>query len=185
MAKVTGPLLSLSAKGSVGKALVFFEIPHLVGQTAVRQWIAPMNPKSADQGDIRLYLSAAGRGVKRIEKGSPAHEAIVAKTPIGQLWNSYLVRNIIGDSGANISAALTEFENLSSETKASWNDAADGAGFEASEVTYSAVADITAGETLYALAKGCYYLGTSIAATDPASWDETAIGTFTGKLTVS
>lgn len=54
MAKVTGPLLSMSASGTVGKTLTF---GAWKGREWCRQWFIPQNPKSAKQLNIRKALT--------------------------------------------------------------------------------------------------------------------------------
>lgn len=46
MAKVTGPLMSLTASGQLGKSIVFLKWR---GIADVRKWLKPANPKTADQ----------------------------------------------------------------------------------------------------------------------------------------
>lgn len=57
MAKLTGPLLSLNAKGQIGKTIVPF---NWRGIKAARQYVVPANPQTTDQTvtrDIFSYLS--------------------------------------------------------------------------------------------------------------------------------
>ena len=56
MAKVSGPLFSLDARGQVGKAVVF---SFWKGVNYVRQHVVPNNPKTADQVNIRQLITDA------------------------------------------------------------------------------------------------------------------------------
>lgn len=56
MAKLKAPLMSLGARGQLGKSLVFFAWK---GVDAVREYVVPANPNTADQQTQRGYLSAA------------------------------------------------------------------------------------------------------------------------------
>jgi len=56
MAKVKGPLLSISARGQIAKSLVFLSWK---GLDTVRKYVIPANPKSADQQTQRGYFSDA------------------------------------------------------------------------------------------------------------------------------
>ena len=56
MAKVTGPLMSMDARGSIGKAIVFMAWK---GINTVRQFVIPANPNSQDQQTVRGYFSSA------------------------------------------------------------------------------------------------------------------------------
>jgi len=56
VAKLKAPLLSLGAAGAIGKTLVFFAWK---GIDAVREYVIPTNPKTAEQTTQRGYLTAA------------------------------------------------------------------------------------------------------------------------------
>jgi hypothetical protein len=66
MAKVTGPLFSVSASGKVADTIVFF---GWKGINVVRQWLKPANPMSYKQGDQRQYVGGVGRAVGKIKPG--------------------------------------------------------------------------------------------------------------------
>ena len=54
MAKVTGPLMSISAKGTIAKALTFCTI---YGIQYVREWFKPGNPRTVQQVNMRTALA--------------------------------------------------------------------------------------------------------------------------------
>ena len=56
MAKVTGPLFSLSASGQIAKTLVFMKWK---GIDDVRKYVIPANPNTAAQQVQRAYITAA------------------------------------------------------------------------------------------------------------------------------
>lgn len=56
MAKVTAPLMSMDASGSLGKALVFAKWK---GINYVRRYVVPMNPNTENQEKIRSYFVQA------------------------------------------------------------------------------------------------------------------------------
>jgi len=56
MAKVSGPLFSLDARGQVGKAIVY---SFWKGQNYVRQHVVPQNPQELAQINIRALISDA------------------------------------------------------------------------------------------------------------------------------
>jgi len=64
MAKVTGPLFSMSASGKIGDSMVFF---GWKGVNVVRQWLKPANPKSSGQGDARIIMGGTGRAVGMVK----------------------------------------------------------------------------------------------------------------------
>jgi len=56
MAKVTGPLMSFSASGTIGDALTF---ATWKGIEYVRQWFIPGNPQTTKQVNLRTALTLA------------------------------------------------------------------------------------------------------------------------------
>jgi len=54
MARVSGPLMSMSASGTVGKAMTFGKWK---GRPWVREWFTPENPKTTKQVNIRTALT--------------------------------------------------------------------------------------------------------------------------------
>lgn len=77
MAKVNGPLLSLGASGAIGKTMVFFPWK---GLNAVRQYVVPANPQSANQTTQRGYVTAAAADIHaaQIDATKPLIAADVA-----------------------------------------------------------------------------------------------------------
>jgi hypothetical protein len=70
MAKVTGPLMSLTASGTVGKTLTF---SNWNGRAYVRNHVIPNNPKSALQVGVRAmfgFLAAAWAAISANDKAS-------------------------------------------------------------------------------------------------------------------
>lgn len=70
MARVTGPLMSLDARGKVGGAIVFSSAK---GVPTVRRLVIPSNPQSAAQWGQRSmmrFLSVAWAGLDAAEKSS-------------------------------------------------------------------------------------------------------------------
>ena len=74
MSKITGPLLSLGARGQIGKSMVF---ASWKGQPYVRQLVIPANPQSAEQTLTRTAFTEASDIWKRFGP--------IAKGP----WNAY------------------------------------------------------------------------------------------------
>ncbi len=54
MARVTGPLMSMGASGTIGKALTFGKWK---GRAWVREWFTPENPKTPKQVNVRTALT--------------------------------------------------------------------------------------------------------------------------------
>ena len=55
MARVAGPLMSLSASGSIGKAIVY---SRWKGRPYVRTWVIPSNPRTGLQTGMRSGITA-------------------------------------------------------------------------------------------------------------------------------
>lgn len=70
MALVTGPLMSLDASGTIGKAITF---GHWKGRHSVRTRVIPENPKSAAQTGVRSmmsFLSKAWAAIAALSKAT-------------------------------------------------------------------------------------------------------------------
>ena len=94
MAKVTGPLMSLDASGTVAKTATFSKWK---GRNYVRQRVVPMNPQAAGQVTTRGnlgVLAKAASAVLTVAKdvallGSLFFQNAVSKAPSGQSWISW------------------------------------------------------------------------------------------------
>lgn len=64
MAKLKGPLFSLSAEGAIAKTLVYF---GWKGLKVVRQYVIPANPNSTAQATQRGYLTEAVAKIHAVE----------------------------------------------------------------------------------------------------------------------
>lgn len=92
MAKVTGPLFSIEARGKIADAMVHFPWK---GKNVVREWKKPSNPQTGAQGDARLILGGLGRACGAAAKDSQYAEYARACADTGQTWVSTVVRYII------------------------------------------------------------------------------------------
>jgi len=155
MAKVTGPLFSIEARGKIADAMVFFPWK---GRNIVREWKAPSNPQTGAQGDRRIMLGGLGRAGGPVAKTSLYAEYARAVTPSGQTWLSELVRYMM----------VTYFDTSAHFTDHDTEEGAHGAhadfGVRAQEVglahfnlAYKAMAtQFTWSHQLYCIAKyGC------------------------------
>jgi len=97
MAKVTGPLYSMSASGTIGKAMVHF---GWKGINVVREWLKPSNPQTADQGDVRIVFGGLGQSTRCIGLADSTHTDSLfgadAKlcAPSNMTFVSYLVQHM-------------------------------------------------------------------------------------------
>jgi len=186
MAKLTGPLFSLDARGKLGSALVFI---GWKGIKTVRQWLKPANPQSAAQGDVRLVLGGLGRGVGKVGVDSAIHAQLktLELIPDQQSKQSYLVQyirdNYLAGTGATFTAAyVAMLAELTGHTRYSvFLSAADDLVVTAFDLTYASIAEFNKALGIYLLAKANIAMGFtgspySIAL---ASWTTANIAEFT------
>ena len=179
MAKLTGPLFSLDARGKLGKSLVFI---GWKGIKTVRQWLVPANPKSTGQGNIRTVIGNLGKTIGKIIVDSAFHDQLVnlELIPDQQTKQSYLVQyikdNYITGAGATMTAAYNAQLALytGSAGLTSWSAAAGNLVLTAFNSTYDNIATWQKGLGLFLLAKAAVALeftGTPYTyAKAPASW---------------
>jgi len=165
MAKVQGPLYSMSASGKIGDAIVFF---GWKGLNVVREWLVPVNKKSADQGNQRTMLGGTGRAVGEIYP-NPGHTTVsaiaqqlidLALIPGGQTKQSYLVQYIMDHyltSVANFTVYLSECTNHSAY--ASFGALANTLGVVAFSLPYDTIGDYDKALGLYLIAKSAIAVG--------------------------
>lgn len=129
MAKVTGPLMSLEASGTIGDALTF---SRWVGRPYVRRYSVPGNPQTLIQETHRNRFSVMGTIATWATRNNQTFDAntddvqklIKSKTPSDQRWNGFLLRVMTSGNGAQFNACRNEWNTLSSGSKANWEIAA-------------------------------------------------------------
>lgn len=152
MAKVEGPLMSLGARGSIGKTVTFFPWK---GVNAVRKWLIPANPQTANQGDIRLSLGTIGRACRVVGVSAAYATEVKEYMPAGQTWISTVIGKIIAESIPDGSAFDTLHAVYAAHTaKADFDSEADALGLVEVSIPYAgATEDGDPGFQLYLLAK--------------------------------
>lgn len=151
MAKVSGPLMSVSASGKFGGVLV---ASIWKGRAYMRQLVIPANPDTAGQQAVRSILGTLGKAARAVLTsavdpmfvGSPFFTAARDGAPSGQSWISWLqkVMNPLFD------ARVTAYAALSGTIKGYYDASATGAGL--GSYVDKAGDTHTAGEQLYMLA---------------------------------
>jgi hypothetical protein len=129
MAKVTAPLMSMTASGKFGGALVF---TTWKGRPTVRQLVIPTNRKSAGQVATRNAISVLGAGqhfasvtaLKRSGETTTDRVELGTLAPSGQAWNGFLVKSAIGTDMVAYDDATAAYAALASNEKAAWVAAA-------------------------------------------------------------
>lgn len=158
MAKVTGPLMSLDASGTVGGTTVFSKWK---GRNYVRLRVTPMNPKTSGQATARTYMGAIGQALSSIltrakdsmHVGSQFWADAVSFAPAGQSWMSFASKTINGTNFGNIAAVVTAFTALSSPNKAFYTAEAATMGLTDFSLSYGSAPAIVSGAQLYAMVK--------------------------------
>lgn len=115
MAKVQGPLLSMSASGKIGDAIVFF---GWKGINVVRGWVKPANPQTAGQGDQRIIVGGTGRAVGEVKPEKAYAQQLIDLNliPGGQTKQSFLVKYILDHYLTDATAYAAELAALTAHT---------------------------------------------------------------------
>jgi len=192
MAKVTGPLLSIEARGKIADAIVFFPWK---GLHVVRQWLKPTNPASTTQGYVRAAMKAIGKAIKQIVSvsgggalDSKVYTLATSNVPAGLNWNAWLGQgflNLLQSGNTFVQGSLTDlidgFSSLNTTDYAAWGTNATVLGMSDFAFGYGYTTNIEAGCQLYFLALGCYHnsmLASAPYNTDPVSWVVSDIDAF-------
>ena len=180
MAKVTGPLMSLDASGTVANTTTFSKWK---GRNYVRLRVIPQNPQSVAQQAVRSALGTFAKAARAVltifddaavpAVGSPFYTAAVGVAPSNQSWVSYMQKLLYADFGA----IVTEWGTVSAPNKAFYETEAGVQGL-AAYTDMSGTAH-TAGSLLFALA---YYAETvldiAVAGGRVTPTDEAAVQAF-------
>ena len=159
MAKVTAPLMSMSASGKIADAIVYFTWK---GRNTVRQWLKPANPQSSQQGDRRIIAGGTGRAVGQIVVDSAFHQQLIdlALIPGGQTKQSYMVKYILDNYLTNATTYAAELASMTGHTaSASIGSVADDLGILAFDLDYATIVAYDKRLGVYLLAKAAIALG--------------------------
>lgn len=129
MAKVTGPLMSFEASGTLGDTITFAK---WVGRPYVRRHVIPANPQTAAQEDTRNAFSVLGKatswagsttmtGNGRTQTDA---EAIQAISPSDQRWNGFVVSQMTQTSLSAYNDAIAAWGALDPTAQSDWDSAA-------------------------------------------------------------
>lgn len=184
MAKVTGPLMSMSASGKLADAIVFF---GWKGTNVVRQWLKPANPQSSDQGDRRIMVGGTGRAVGKIAVGEDFAQQLIDLDliPGGQTKQSYMVKYIMDNYLATTTAYASMLAELTGHTAyTDFGTLAENLEVAEFDLDYATVDPYNKALGLYLMAKAAIALGFvgSPYTLALASWTATAIGKFESDL---
>lgn len=185
MAKVSGPLMSMSASGSVGKSIVF---SIWKGVAYVRQWLKPSNPQSTDQGNARIFCGGTGRACGMVQSLKAYDNQLIALgvVPSGQSKQSFLVKYILDHYLTNTTTYAAELAALTGHSAyTSFQAGADDLGITEFDLSYASVDPYNKALGLYLLAKTSIALGFTGApyTTALASWTKTQVEAFVADFT--
>lgn len=153
MAKVTGPLMSISASGKIADSIVFF---GWKGHQCVRQWLKPANPQTAAQGDQRIMLGGSGKAAGKVQPEKDFAQQLIdlSLIPSGQTKQSYLVKYILDNFLTNATTYASELAACTGHTAyTSFGGLADLLVVAETDLDYAAVAPFDKALGLYLLAK--------------------------------
>jgi len=190
MAKVTGPLYSITASGKIADAMVHFPWK---GLNVVRQWLRPTQPNTEEQGDRRLIIGGLGRSGKAVESQSNFWDDTKSFAPAQQTWLSRLVQLISDNYMYNATAFEAEWTEFDAHSaQATFVSVAAARGLNAFDVTYKGTThSFPAGLQLYMLAKAAILVHTLNATlfnrepylTALASWDASEVNAMATDMT--
>lgn len=181
MAKVTGPLLSLNASGTVGKALTY---KQWKGINACSIKSRPSNPRTDDQMVGRAYFAAGGKITKVTDLTGDVCGFLKESAPAGQSWASAFIREIQGSNYANIIAAKTFYNDAGNSTIKGYFDAAAlHSSIESVDLDGTSATQLSAGLILLAAYSASFRLGDPKAPTTVASVIESQVKAYETALT--
>lgn len=181
MSKVTGPLLSLSARGTFGKTLTS---RVWKGTNVMSLKSNPSNPKTVSQMHSRAVFASIGKITKRTDVTETVYQFLLAGAPAGQTWNSYFAKLYSGTGNAHFEAASTAYSLAgNAATKAIFDDAALQAGIDNVDLDGTTNTQIPRGLALWCAYDAMYVAGSADAPAATATATETQVFAFTDALT--
>jgi hypothetical protein len=125
MAKVAGPLGSFEASGRIGQYCVHF---NWKGINVVRKWTKPTNPQTILQADVRTFTGGIGRATKPVVLQSLYQKRVLASTPTGMTWVSYIVKTLANVFNMAIDNIETEYADVPEAAKTEFSTQAENLG---------------------------------------------------------
>lgn len=197
MAKVSGPLFSLEARGKIADAIVFFPWK---GRHVVRQWLKPTNTKSVLQGYVRAALKAIGLWVRKVGNtndgdaaDSIVYQACTSSADAGMNWNAWIGQgflDMLQTGNTFVTGSLTDlidvYSSLNTTDLAAWASEASALGIQDFAFGYGYTTNIPAGLQFFFGAYACYQqsiIGSAPYNTDVASWVLADITNFAEDMT--
>lgn len=152
MAKLTGPFMSISASGTLGKTLT---ASIWKGQPYMRLRVIPVNRNSTGQKTVRSVLGTIAKAVRAVLTkamdtpitgvGSRFFIDAVTKAPAGQSWVSFL-QKVTNSAFAGLVLAYADLTSVATLYETAAGNIGMSSYIDKAGVTH------TAGEQLYVLA---------------------------------
>jgi hypothetical protein len=159
MAKTIGPLMSMTASGKFGNAIVFDK------RGRARKYVIPANPQTANQVTQRNKI----RDLQSCLKQLGAVLRAELKAGFGSTWNSMIIKELLMSDAAALDAYVVLWTAFQAGEKTAWGTADPG--------TYT---DLTDGQGLYACASAAdaiaTRLGVTLTLTTPANDNGATVG---------
>jgi hypothetical protein len=176
MAKVTSPLMSLDASGSIAGALTFSKWK---GRNYVRQLVIPANPRTTGQQTSREALGSAGRFNSFVQPESTAQTTLNSNAPSGQSGASYFV----GKQTQSYATSKTDYNNVSNATEKGYFDsAATTLGISPITIPGDTPVVVPAGLILWNAYQAAYVVDNTLADTPAVDATSAEITEFVGLL---
>lgn len=150
MAKIKGPLFSMSATGAFGD-IVFDKRGYAYLKPERR------DAQSPAQGDARQAMKVAQKCASVC--GEATRQQLRAKAADPSHWGSYLSSKMVGPQRSRFIAALAEYTNSVEVDQAGWEAAARSMGLQEVAVPYAHQAAVSPGAQLFVLASTLFGLG--------------------------
>jgi hypothetical protein len=151
MAKVNGPLMSISASGTIADTITFDK------RGFVRTRVIPANPQTGPQGNVRQQLLGIQKALKVL--GATIIAAVRTVAPVAYRWNSFLLQQTLGPNSSEFEASRTAYNALTAAERDTWNAAALDAGIIEQTIPYATDPPVSPGLALFAVARALHALG--------------------------
>ena len=110
MAKLSGPLLSLEARGRVGKLLVYYDKDH------ARAWSTQIDPKTAAQLKSRAVVG----GVMGMIKKSNGLDRVMLRNQYSKQWHTKFAAWLTRDGLQNAQILYNDWSAMSQGARDAW-----------------------------------------------------------------
>lgn len=175
-AKVTGPLMSVTASGKFANTIV---ASNWKGRQYMRLRVIPANPQSAGQQAVRAALAAAGRSNAQVIATSDVEVSAIAEAPSDQSWAGYLASLMI----ERYTQSDTDYNDAGNATVAGYfDDSAATLGMNDITIPGASPVVIPAGLILWNLYQSVNYFDSTSAPSIATAASEANLVTFLAAL---